>query len=101
MAYPKIGVQAEVKGYRDFMGKLGKMQEKYSVVREVRGKGLMIGIEFHIDVKGAVAGCLKQGLLVGSAGANVLRLLPPLNVTRAYVSRALNILEGVIGTLKG
>lgn len=59
----------------------------------VKGLGLLLGIEFSVEVKELVETCLKNGLLLIAAGPRVLRFLPPLNITRAEVDEAVGILE--------
>jgi acetylornithine/LysW-gamma-L-lysine aminotransferase len=80
-----------------FMEKLKELQEKYRVVREVRGMGLMIGMEFRFDVYNLILGSLKQGVLVLDAGRNVLRFLPPLVISREQLDRVIEVLDAVIG----
>jgi len=80
-----------------FMSKLNGLQEKYRVVREVRGMGLMIGMEFRFDVYNLILGSLKQGVLVLDAGRNVLRFLPPLVISREQLDRVIEVLDSVIG----
>jgi predicted acetylornithine/succinylornithine family transaminase len=63
------------------------------VVREVRGKGLLIGIELSVAANPVLDACREAGLLVLSAGERVVRLAPPLVVQRADVDRALGILD--------
>ncbi|MDR0410693.1 MAG: aspartate aminotransferase family protein [Treponema sp.] len=63
-----------------------------SSVKEVRGKGLMIGIETDRDVQDIITACLKEGLLVLSAGKNVLRLLPPYIITDEEIDAGLSVL---------
>ena len=65
-------------------------------VREVRGAGLMLGAELDRPAADVVAACAERGLLVGTAGANVLRLTPPLIVTTAEIEHALGVLEEVL-----
>jgi predicted acetylornithine/succinylornithine family transaminase len=62
-------------------------------VLEVRGRGLMIGMEFKNEVKELIEICRAHGLLLISAGSHVLRLVPPLNITLADVSEAVNRLQ--------
>ncbi|OFI01355.1 acetylornithine aminotransferase [Clostridium acetireducens DSM 10703] len=76
--------------------KLNNLKDKYNVIDEVKGMGLLIGISIKVDVKDFINLCFKNGLLVVSAGTNVVRLLPPLNVSKAEIDEALNILEIVI-----
>jgi predicted acetylornithine/succinylornithine family transaminase len=65
-------------------------------IREVRGAGLLLGAELDRPAADVVAACAKRGLLVGTAGANVLRLTPPLIVTTAEIEDALGVLEEVL-----
>jgi acetylornithine/N-succinyldiaminopimelate aminotransferase len=65
-------------------------------VREVRGVGLMLGAELDRPAADVVAACAERGLLVGTAGASVLRLTPPLIVTTAEIEQALGVLEEVL-----
>jgi acetylornithine/N-succinyldiaminopimelate aminotransferase len=65
-------------------------------IREVRGAGLMLGAELGRPAADVVAGCAERGLLVGTAGAEVLRLTPPLIVTTAEIEHALGVLGEVL-----
>jgi acetylornithine/N-succinyldiaminopimelate aminotransferase len=65
-------------------------------VREVRGAGLMLGAELAGTPADVVAECAERGLLVGTAGTDVLRLTPPLTVTTAEIEQALGVLEEVL-----
>lgn len=67
------------------------------VVKEVRGKGLMIGIECNIEAAPFVTELQKKGLLVLVAGPNVVRLLPPLTVTREELETAASLIKEVLG----
>ena len=67
-------------------------------VRAVRGRGLLVGAELDRPVGPVVDACREQGLLVLSAGPDVLRLTPPLVVDAAHVAEALAILEGVLAS---
>jgi len=83
---------AEIGSY--FLGRLREIRS--SRIREVRGLGLMIGIELK-DKAGPVAQALMQeGVLVLLAGTTVLRLLPPLVITRAQVDRVVGALAKVL-----
>ncbi|MCL1925659.1 MAG: acetylornithine transaminase [Syntrophorhabdaceae bacterium] len=61
-------------------------------VVEIRGAGLMIGVEMKVETKPIVARCLEAGLVINSAGSNVLRFLPPLIVTDEEIDKGLSIL---------
>jgi 4-aminobutyrate aminotransferase-like enzyme len=92
------------------MGKLEELKRKYPIIGDVRGKGLMIGIELVKDkaktpaVDEAVAvrnACLAKGLLIGIGGAwtNVLRIQPPLVITDDQLDEAVAIIEKSLGEL--
>lgn len=82
-------------GDRMRAGLLG-MAERLPAVREVRGRGLMLGVELKSDVRPVIEGCIERGLLVLYSGRSVLRLLPPLVITEDEADRALRILEEAI-----
>ena len=63
---------------------------------EVRGAGLLLGLEIDRVASDAVAACLEHGVLVGSAGERVLRLTPPLTITDDELDHALHVLEEVL-----
>jgi acetylornithine aminotransferase/acetylornithine/N-succinyldiaminopimelate aminotransferase len=65
-------------------------------VREVRGKGLILGMELEQDGSKMVEDCLREGLLINCAAHKVLRFLPPLTINRKEIERGLAILEGVL-----
>lgn len=66
------------------------------LVKEIRGRGLFIGIELTKPVAEIQSACEKAGLLVGSAGPNVIRLLPPLNATAEEIEKGAEILIGAV-----
>src|SRR6266540_1147491 len=63
---------------------------------EVRGAGLLLGLEIDRVASDAIAACLEHGVLVGSAGERVLRLTPPLTITDDELDHALHVLEEVL-----
>ncbi|HHY39220.1 MAG TPA: aspartate aminotransferase family protein [Clostridia bacterium] len=66
------------------------------VVREIRGRGLMVGIEISFEGKGVVSRCLERGLIVNCTDGNVIRLLPPLIIGKEEVDQAVRILGDVL-----
>jgi predicted acetylornithine/succinylornithine family transaminase len=74
--------------------KLRKIPSKNIV--EIRGRGLMLGIVLNANVASAKTECMKKGLLVLSAGENVIRLLPPLTVSKNDIDAAVSIIENVL-----
>ena len=81
---------------RYFKGKLEGLQEKYRIVREVRGLGLMLGMEMRFDVYNILLGCMDRGVLVLDAGRNVVRFLPPLVIEKEQIDRVIDVLDTVI-----
>lgn len=95
-----------------FMDGLSKLKEKYPVIGEVRGKGLMIGIEIVKDretrepaveeTQEIVAKALERGVMLGKSGiglrgGNVVKIKPPLCITEGEVERVLNVLDEILG----
>lgn len=74
--------------------KLNKLQD--SRIIDVRGKGLMLGIEFDRDIKDLIAICMRRGLLLIGAGGKVLRFVPPLNITGEEIEQAVAILSAAL-----
>ncbi|MBI4397726.1 MAG: aspartate aminotransferase family protein [Candidatus Omnitrophica bacterium] len=72
---------------------LEKLRHKFSFVREVRGLGLMKGVELAIPGKPIVDECRSGGLLINVTQERVLRIMPPLAVTRKQIEKAMGILE--------
>jgi len=70
-------------------------------IKEVRGSGLMLGVELHQDYKAAdvVSAMYKKGILIGTAGPQVVRFLPPFIVTEEELSKVLHKFEQVIKSL--
>lgn len=67
------------------------------IVKEIRGKGLMIGIELNKNIgREVVEECLKKGLIIGVVHERILRLLPPLIINREHVDFAINVLKEVL-----
>lgn len=79
--------------------KLIKLKEKYPIIIDIKGMGLLIGVAIDGDPKVFVNECFKEKFLVVSAGKNVIRLLPPLNVSYGELDLAINILEKVLTKL--
>ncbi|MDR3307255.1 MAG: aspartate aminotransferase family protein [Endomicrobium sp.] len=69
------------------------LKNKYSIIKEVRGVGLILGIDLTINGKDIVNYCLEKGLIVNCTHDTILRLLPPLIITKKDVDCAMKILE--------
>ncbi|QGU00821.1 N-acetylornithine aminotransferase [Candidatus Syntrophocurvum alkaliphilum] len=64
-----------------------------SRIKNIRGKGLMLGIEFDTEVKDLISICMNKGLLLIGAGTHVLRFVPPLNIKSLEITQAVSILK--------
>ena len=82
---------------RYLMERLEETHHKYSLVREVRGMGLMIGVECRFDIYNVLVGTQEKGVIILDAGRNILRFLPPLVITKEQLDRAATIVDEVIG----
>jgi acetylornithine/N-succinyldiaminopimelate aminotransferase len=79
------------------MGKLKDLKNKYPFIREIRGCGLLIAIEFDSDIAEAVMyACLEKGLVINFLKANLLRIIPPLIINKAEVDEGIGILDTVL-----
>ncbi|MDP2927535.1 MAG: aspartate aminotransferase family protein [Candidatus Omnitrophota bacterium] len=76
--------------------KLTLLKNIYPVIKEIRGLGLMLGVELNIEGKQIVQAAYARGLLINCAHDKVLRLMPALNVTKKEIDQAVGILESVI-----
>ena len=87
--------QAATKG-KYFKARLEALQAKHKIVKEVRGLGLMLGMELRFDVYSIVQKCAKNGVLVLDAGRNVLRFLPPIPITTQQIDKTITVLDAVL-----
>ena len=79
-----------------FLSELNKLKEKYpKIIKEVRGKGLLLGICLYKDQTNFINKLLDNNLLTIRAAENVVRLLPPLNVTTQEINLGLKIIDKV------
>lgn len=81
---------------RYFKEKLLALKEKHKIIREVRGLGMMLGVELRFEVKDVLFDGISNGLLMLYSGRNIIRLLPPLVMDETTVSRAVEIMDAVL-----
>ncbi|MDQ3883298.1 MAG: acetylornithine/succinylornithine family transaminase [Thermoproteota archaeon] len=79
-----------------FKDRLNRLQEKHKIVRQVRGLGMMLGVELRFDVKDILFDGIRHGLLLLYSGRNILRLLPPLVMDETTVSRVVDIIDTIL-----
>lgn len=88
------------------MKRLKEMQQKYPIVGDVRGKGLMIGVELvkdpetkipaHDEALDIMNKCFKRGLAIIAAGRSTIRIAPPLTITHEIIDAGLEVFEGAV-----
>ena len=80
---------------------LEALKDKYPSVVDVRGKGLLVGMELRGRAKEVALSCLKRGVLINNIGDRVLRFAPPLIVGKEEIDRLCEVLEEVLSQNKG
>jgi acetylornithine/N-succinyldiaminopimelate aminotransferase len=84
-----------------FFSNLNQLKEKFpNVIKEIRGRGLLIGIQLHKDQTKFIKKLMDNKLLTIRASENVVRILPPLNVKKKEIDQALKILNKVCAEFK-
>ncbi|HHV59780.1 MAG TPA: aspartate aminotransferase family protein [Clostridiaceae bacterium] len=83
-----------------FISKLGELSQKHGIISNIRGKGLMIGMEFNKEIAVEIKNlCFKEGYLVGNVGPNIIRILPPLILKMEDVDLFIDMFGRVLGKL--
>ena len=72
------------------------LKKRFSFIREIRGKGLLIGVELTIEGSKIADVCVKEGLLLNCTASKVLRFAPPLTIKKSDIDRGLAVLETVL-----
>jgi acetylornithine/N-succinyldiaminopimelate aminotransferase len=84
-----------------FLLNLNKIKEKYpSIIKQIRGRGFLIGIQLHQDQTNFIKKLMENKLLTIRAAENVVRILPPLNVKKSEIDEALKIINKVCSQFK-
>ncbi|WP_440920338.1 aspartate aminotransferase family protein [Candidatus Pelagibacter sp.] len=84
-----------------FLSNLNKIKEKYpSIIKQIRGRGFLIGIQLHQDQTNFIKKLMENKLLTIRAAENVVRVLPPLNVKKSEIDEALKIINKVCSQFK-
>ncbi|HTY44817.1 MAG TPA: aspartate aminotransferase family protein [Patescibacteria group bacterium] len=80
---------------------LQALKSACALIKEIRGKGLMIGVELFVEGKEIVAKCIEKGLLINCTHDRVLRIMPALTVTKRQIDAAVKILGNVLKETRG
>jgi predicted acetylornithine/succinylornithine family transaminase len=79
-----------------FVRRLHELKSRHAVIKDVRGRGLIIGVELNIEGADIVKHCMDRGLLINCTGGNILRFVPPFIITERNVDTAIDILDEVL-----
>jgi len=79
-----------------FVKGLEVLKKRFPFIREIRGKGLLLGLELTIEGNKIAEACMQEGLLINCTASKVLRFAPPLTITKREIDRGLAILETVL-----
>jgi acetylornithine/succinyldiaminopimelate/putrescine aminotransferase len=80
---------------------LNNLKDKFGFIKEVRGRGLLLAMEFDDDIAQELTlACLQNGLLINILKNNAVRFMPPLIVGKGEIDRALPILDKALGNIK-
>lgn len=83
-----------------FIKRLNYLKSKYSFIKEVRGTGLMLGIELDIPGDAIVKKCLEKGLVINCTQEKTIRFLPPFTINRKDIDSAINTLDKIFKNIK-
>ncbi len=78
-----------------FLGRLEELRQKYGFIKEVRGKGLLIGMELDRPGSKFVTACMEQGFLINCTMDTVLRFIPPLIITSEEIDKLIELLDSL------
>ncbi len=81
-----------------FFEGLQNLKDHHKIIREIRGKGLMIGIELKFEVKDILLEGIEKGILLLYSGRNIIRLLPPLVITQEDIAKVLETLDVLLSS---
>lgn len=94
--YKQYGILSHVTTLAAYLDQaLKELAEKKSIIKEIRGLGLMKGIELSVPAKPYIEALQKEGILVIPSGTNVIRLLPPLILEEEHVNILIQVLDSL------
>ncbi|MCK5628020.1 acetylornithine/succinylornithine family transaminase [Candidatus Bathyarchaeota archaeon] len=79
-----------------FKAKLEELMSKHTILKEIRGLGLMIGAETRFEVRNILSKSMERGVLILNAGRNVLRFLPPFVIEKKHINTVIKVLDIVL-----
>jgi predicted acetylornithine/succinylornithine family transaminase len=86
-----------VKDVSDYLwAALQNLKQQFSIIEEIRGTGLMVGVQLSMPVRPILDACMDAGLILASAGSHTLRFVPPLTITHEEIDEAITLLTNVL-----
>ena len=79
-----------------FMEKLANLKEKHDCIVDVRGHGLMVGVELNYDCGNLVEKEKEKGVLINVANGNVIRFVPPLVITKEELDEVVEVIDEIL-----
>ena len=79
-----------------FQKRLWQLKERHDIIREVRGLGLLLGMQLWVDGESIVQACMRQGFLINCIQDKVLRFVPPLTITTEQIDSLIECLDGLL-----
>ncbi|MDQ2085410.1 aspartate aminotransferase family protein [Herbivorax sp. ANBcel31] len=80
-----------------FIEKLSELSKKYNFIEDIRGKGLMIAIQFSKEIAVEIKNkCFDKGYLIGNVGNNIIRILPPLIISKEDIDKMTDMLDNIL-----
>jgi len=81
-----------------FMDKLNNLISEYEIIKEIRGMGLLIAMEFSADISAEIVSrSNEEGILINAVRPNAIRFMPPLTVTKSEIDQAIIKIKNAIG----
>ena len=78
------------------MEKLANLKEKHDCIVDVRGHGLMVGVELNYDCCNLVEKAQEKGVLINVANGNVIRFVPPLVITKEELDEVVEVIDEIL-----
>lgn len=79
--------------------KIEGLKKKYHIIKEIRSVGLIIGVDLSVKGEDIYSKCLEEGLLINCTQDTVLRIMPPMTVSKAQIDKAISILDKVLSKI--
>jgi len=83
-----------------FKNQLTYLQQKYSIIKDIKGLGLILGVLLDRDGADIVSACMKKGFLINCVQGKILRFVPPLIITKNEIDLLITCLDEIFKAIK-